>query len=93
MVTTFGFYLSGVIAVGIIFIGRRFLLTPSLAAAAYGGTRLAPSHIRKRISNAKGIRDGCSVKGNFSVEIGRFALASRLHRRGTVLTATARFHQ
>jgi hypothetical protein len=54
MVTTFGFYLSGVIAVGIIFIGRRFLLTPSLAAAAYGGTRLAPSHIRKRISNAKG---------------------------------------
>lgn len=34
--TTIGFYLSGVIAVGIIFIGCRFLLAPSTAAVAYG---------------------------------------------------------
>ena len=33
---TVGFYLSGVIAIGIIFIGGRFLLAPSVAAAAYG---------------------------------------------------------
>jgi hypothetical protein len=31
-----GFYLSGVIAAGIIFIGCRFLLAPSTAATAYG---------------------------------------------------------
>jgi hypothetical protein len=36
MMTTIGFYLSGVIAVGIIFIGCRFLLAPSTAAVAYG---------------------------------------------------------
>jgi hypothetical protein len=36
MATTIGFYLSSVIAAGIIFIGGRFLLAPSLAAAAYG---------------------------------------------------------
>jgi hypothetical protein len=35
MATNIGFYLSGVIAVGIIFIGCRFLLAPSTAAAAY----------------------------------------------------------
>jgi len=34
MATSIGFYLSIVIAVGIIFIGGRFLLAPSLAAAA-----------------------------------------------------------
>jgi hypothetical protein len=33
MVASIGFYLSGVIAAGIVFIGSRFLLAPSLAAA------------------------------------------------------------
>ena len=36
MAATIGFYLSGVIAIAIIFIGCRFLLAPSMAAAAYG---------------------------------------------------------
>ena len=36
MATSIGFYLSSVIAAGIIFIGGRFLLAPSLAAAGYG---------------------------------------------------------
>ena len=34
MAATIGFYLSGVIAIAIIFIGCRFLLAPSTAAAA-----------------------------------------------------------
>jgi hypothetical protein len=39
MATSIGFYLSAVIAAAIIFIGGRFLLAPSLAAAGYGDTR------------------------------------------------------
>jgi len=54
--TSIGFYLSGVIAVGIIFIGCRFLLTPATAAAAYGVPAGAEPHSRAYLS-AKGIRD------------------------------------
>jgi hypothetical protein len=56
MVTTFGFYLSGVIAVGIIFIGCRFLLAPSTAAAGYGVTTSTEPHSQAYLY-AKGIRD------------------------------------
>jgi Domain of unknown function (DUF4267) len=56
MVTTFGYYLSGVIAVGIIFIGVRFLLAPSLAAAAYGVPAGTGPHSQAYLY-AKGIRD------------------------------------
>jgi hypothetical protein len=35
MMAIIGFYLSGVIAIAIIFIGCRFLLAPSTAAAAF----------------------------------------------------------
>jgi|SRR5215831_17744853 len=56
MMTSIGFYLSGVIAVGIIFIGCRFLLAPSTAAAAYGVPAGAEPHARAYLS-AKGIRD------------------------------------
>jgi hypothetical protein len=48
MAATIGFYLSGVIAIAIIFIGCRFLLDPSTAAAAYA-YRLAPNRICERI--------------------------------------------
>jgi hypothetical protein len=48
--------LSGVIAIGIIFIGCRFLLAPSTAAAAYGVPAGAEPHSRAYLS-AKGIRD------------------------------------
>ena len=51
-----GFYLSGAIAAGIIFIGCRFLLAPSTAAAGYGVPADADSHSRAYLS-AKGIRD------------------------------------
>ena len=56
MMTSIGFYLSGVIAAGIIFTGFRFLLAPSTAAAAYGVPAGAEPHSRAYLS-AKGIRD------------------------------------
>src|SRR5215469_15697173 len=56
MAATIGFYLSGVIAIAIIFIGCRFLLAPSMAAAAYGVRASAEPHSRAYLS-AKGIRD------------------------------------
>ena len=59
MAATIGFYLSGVIAIGIIFIGCRFLLAPSTAAAGYGVPAGAEPHLRAYLS-AKGIRDVAS---------------------------------
>ena len=56
MAATIGFYLSGVIAIAIIFIGSRFLLAPSTAAAAYGVPAGAEAYSRAYLS-AKGIRD------------------------------------
>jgi hypothetical protein len=56
MTTSIGFYLSGVIAAGIIFIGCRFLLAPSTAAAAYGVPAGVEPHSRAYLS-AKGVRD------------------------------------
>lgn len=54
--TTIGFYLSGVIAAAIIFIGCRFLLAPSAAAVAYGVPAATEPHSQAYLS-AKGIRD------------------------------------
>jgi hypothetical protein len=54
--SSIGFYLSGVIAAGIIFIGCRFLLAPSTAATAYGVPTGAEPHSQAYLS-AKGIRD------------------------------------
>src|SRR6516225_5135852 len=56
MATSIGFYLSAVIAAGIIFIGGRFLLAPSSAATAYGVPAGVEPHSRAYLS-AKGIRD------------------------------------
>jgi hypothetical protein len=56
MATNIGFFLSALIAVGIIFIGGRFLAAPSLAAAAYGVSASSEPHSRAYLS-AKGIRD------------------------------------
>ena len=56
MLSNIGFYLSGVIAAGIIFIGCRFLLAPSTAATAYGVPAGAEPHSQAYLS-AKGIRD------------------------------------
>ena len=56
MATSIGFYLSALIAAGIIFIGGRFLVAPSLAATAYGVPASTEPHSRAYLS-AKGIRD------------------------------------
>lgn len=56
MMTTIGFYLSGLIAAAIIFIGCRFLLAPSIAAVAYGVPAATEPHSRAYLS-AKGVRD------------------------------------
>ena len=56
MAATIGFYLSGVIAIAIIFIGCRFLLAPSTAAVAYGVPAGADPHSRAYLFT-KGIRD------------------------------------
>jgi Domain of unknown function (DUF4267) len=56
MAGTIDFYLSGVIAIAIIFVGCRFLLAPSTAAAAYGVPAGAEPHLRAYLS-AKGISD------------------------------------
>lgn len=56
-VTTIAYTLAGLIAVGIIFIGARFLVAPRVAAAGYGvqsdlGERSAGAYL-----SVKGIRD------------------------------------
>ena len=86
MMTRIGFYLSGVIAAGIIFIGCRFLLAPSTAAAAYGVPAGAEPHLRAYLS-AKGIRlrhtdregRGCSCPRERQAA-GRRACASEFNR-------------
>jgi hypothetical protein len=75
MATNIGFYLSGVIAVGIVFIGCRFLLAPSSAAAAYGVPAGAEPHSRAYLS-AKGIRDIAS--GLFAAMLIAFGSAHAL---------------
>ena len=81
MMTSIGFYLSGVIAAGIIFIGCRFLLAPSTAAAAYGVPASAEPHSRAYLS-AKGVRDIAS--GLFAamlIAYGSVAIARQHQRR------------
>src|SRR5215470_7093177 len=56
MMASIGFYLSGLIAAAIIFIGCRFLVAPSAAATAYGVPAGAEPHSQAYLS-AKGIRD------------------------------------
>jgi hypothetical protein len=84
MMTSIGFYLSGVIAVGIIFIGCRFLLAPATAAAAYGVPAGAESHSRAYLF-AKGIRDIASglfaamlIAYGFAHALGWFMLIATL---------------
>jgi hypothetical protein len=56
MATSIGFYLSALIAAGIIFIGERFLVAPSLAAASYGVPASTEARSRAYLY-AKGVRD------------------------------------
>jgi len=75
MATSIGFYLSAVIAAGIIFIGCRFLLAPSSAATADGVPAGAEPHSRAYLS-AKGIRDIAS--GLFAAMLIAFGSAHAL---------------
>jgi Domain of unknown function (DUF4267) len=75
MATSVGFYLSAVIAAGIIFIGCRFLLAPSSAATAYGVPAGAEPHSRAYLF-AKGIRDIAS--GLFAAMLIAFGSAHAL---------------
>ena len=70
--TSIGFYLSGVIAAAVIFIGCRFLLAPSTATAAYGVPAGAEPPSRAYLS-AKGIRDIAS--GLFTAMLMAYASA------------------
>lgn len=57
MTTTIGYALAGLIAVGIIFIGGRFMVAPRVAAAGYGVLPdLGQSSIAAYLS-VKGVRD------------------------------------
>ncbi len=62
MLTTLAFIVSGVIGVGIIFIGARFLLAPGGAAAGYGvpvepAAGQTPGHDPYPWLYVKGVRD------------------------------------
>jgi hypothetical protein len=56
MTTLIGFYLSGGIALGIIFIGARFLFAPHEAAAGFG-VAVAPDARWDAYLSVKGVRD------------------------------------
>src|SRR5262249_3822553 len=75
MGTSIGFYLSVVIAAGIIFIGGRFLLAPSSAATAYGVPAGAEPHSRAYLS-PKGVPDIAS--GLFAAMLIAFGSAHAL---------------
>ena len=56
-VTTIGYALAGLIGVGIVFIGARFILAPRTAAAAYGvQSDLGQQSVGAYLS-VKGVRD------------------------------------
>ena len=56
MTVIIGYYLSGAIALGIVFIGARFLFAPYAAAAAFG-VAVRPDAIWRAYLSVKAIRD------------------------------------
>jgi len=89
-----GYSLSGLIAVGIIFIGVRFLWDPATASAGYGiPTSLSPSTRFSGFPAAKGVRD--IVSGLFVLllmangsprRLGEFMLVASLIAMGDAVT-------
>jgi hypothetical protein len=57
LVTDIGYALAGLSAVGIIFIGARFLLAPSAAAVGFGITAWRDGGKADRYLSVKGVRD------------------------------------
>lgn len=57
MTTTIGYWLAGLLAAGIIFIGARFLVAPRTAAAGYGALPDLDQPAAGAYPSAKGIRD------------------------------------
>ena len=56
MIDVIGYLLSGVLALGIVFIGARFLIAPHAAATGYGVPVNSNSH-REAYLSVKGVRD------------------------------------
>ncbi|MDH6247230.1 DUF4267 domain-containing protein [Mycobacterium sp. OTB74] len=55
--TTIGYILSGLIAVGIVFIGARFIVAPRVAAAGYGVQPDLSQQSTRAYLSVKGVRD------------------------------------
>ena len=60
LVTDIGYALAGLIVVGIIFIGARFLLAPSTAAAGFGIAAWHDGGKADPYLSVKGVRDSAS---------------------------------
>lgn len=80
--TTIGYVLAGLLAVGIIFIGGRFLVAPRVAAAGYG----VPADLGQPAAGAY-----LSVKGVRDIATGLFVIilmiAGATHLTGGVILA------
>jgi hypothetical protein len=70
MLTTLASIVSGVIGVGIIFLGARFLVAPQTAAAGYG----VPVEPAAELTPARGPYPWLSVKGVRDIASGIFLL-------------------
>ncbi|KAA0111482.1 DUF4267 domain-containing protein [Mycolicibacterium sp. P1-5] len=77
-----GYALSGLIAVAIVFIGARFLITPAIAAAGYGVPPGPDQKFVRAYLSAKGVRDIAS--GLF---IAILMLAGATHLLGWIILA------
>jgi hypothetical protein len=78
-----GYILSTLVAVGIIFIGARFLIVPHAAAAAYG-VAVRPDPAADAFLSVKGIRDIAS-----GLIVGAAILSRSVHLLGWIVLAAS----
>jgi hypothetical protein len=83
MLTTISFLVSGVIGVGIIFLGARFLLAPQTAAAGYG-VAVEPAQAQ---TPARGPYPWLYVKGVRDIASGIFTFILLINQAPHVLGA------
>jgi uncharacterized protein DUF4267 len=81
-ITTIGYTLAGLVAVGIIFIGARFIVAPQVAAAGYGVPADAGQPPIRAYLTVKGVRDIAS--GLFVIVV---MVAGATHLLGWVILA------
>ena len=82
IVTTIGYVLSGLLAVGIIFLGARFLVAPRVAAVGYGVLPDVDETSVRAYLSVKGVRD--IATGLFVVIL---MIARETHLLGWVILA------